>query len=226
MSSRVLREGDGGIAAPIAWRQVDGTAEKPGPADARAPGLGQRLEQMESQHRQAIEQARAAAFREGESAGRNQAAAQVQPVIERLARSVEELALLRPRLRREAEHDMLRLALAVARRVLRRELAVDPDALHGLALAALEKVSNQQVHRVRVHPSMAPQMRALLENPLPTPRWRWSRTRPGSRVRSSLKRNAATWTPRWNRNWKRSSAAWPTACKTNHEGTNFAGAVF
>jgi flagellar assembly protein FliH len=163
MSSRVLREGDGGIAAPIAWRQVDGTAEKPGPADARAPGLGQRLEQMESQHRQAIEQARAAAFREGESAGRNQAAAQVQPVIERLARSVEELALLRPRLRREAEHDMLRLALAVARRVLRRELAVDPDALHGLALAALEKVSNQQVHRVRVHPSMAPQMRALLE---------------------------------------------------------------
>jgi len=163
MSSRVLRPGDSGIAAPIAWRQVGGAGERSRPASAEQPGLGERLAQMESQYRQAIEQTRAAAFREGESAGRKQADAQVQPVIERLARSVEELALWRPRLRREAEHDMLRLALAVARRVLRRELAVDPEALHGLALGALEKINAEQIHRVRVHPSMAPQMSALLE---------------------------------------------------------------
>jgi flagellar assembly protein FliH len=118
---------------------------------------------MESQHRQAIEHTRTAAFREGETAGHKQAAAEAQPVIERLARSVEELVLMRPRLRREAEHDMLRLALAVARRVLRRELAVDPEALHGLALAALEKLNARQIHRVRVHPSMASQIHALLE---------------------------------------------------------------
>lgn len=152
-----------GIAAPVAWRQVGDTGGRPAPASAEPPGLAERLAQMENQCRQTIEQTRAAAFREGESAGRKQAAAEVQPVIDRLARSVEELALLRPRLRREAEHDMLRLALAVARRVLRRELVVDPEALHGLALAALEKISAEQIHRVRVHPSMAPQMRALLD---------------------------------------------------------------
>jgi len=118
---------------------------------------------MEAQCRQQIEQGKQAAFREGEVAGRNRAAAEVQPVVEKLARSVEELALLRPRLRREAEGDMLRLALAVARRVLRRELAVDPDALHGLALAALEKIAGQEIQRVKVHASMAPQIRALLE---------------------------------------------------------------
>jgi len=152
-----------GIAAPIAWRQVGDTGARPAPASTEPPGLAERLAQTENQYRQAIEQARAAAFREGEYTGRKQAAAEVQPVIDRLARSVEELALLRPRLRREAEHDMLRLALAVARRVLRRELVVDPEALHGLALAALEKISTEQIHRVRVHPSMAPQMRALLD---------------------------------------------------------------
>jgi flagellar assembly protein FliH len=147
----------------MAWRQVGNAAERSGPARTEQSGLGERLAQMESHYRQAIEQTRTAAFREGESAGRKQAAAEVQPAIERLARSVEELALLRPRLRREAEQDMLRLALAVARRVLRRELAVDPEALHGLALAALEKMSAEQIHRVRVHPSMASEMRALLD---------------------------------------------------------------
>jgi flagellar assembly protein FliH len=164
MSSRVLRPGDSGIASPVAWRQVGDTAERSGHARAGQSQPGERLAETESHHREAIEQARTAAFREGESIGRKQAAAEVQPVIERLARSIEELALLRPRLRREAEQDMLRLALAVARRILRRELAMDPEALHGLALAALEKMNTEQIHRVRVHPSMAPQMRALLEN--------------------------------------------------------------
>jgi len=163
MSSRVLRVVAAGIAAPITWRQVGDASEGPERATTEQAGLAERLAQMESQCRQAVEQARAAAFREGEATGRKQAAAEVQPVIERLARSVEDLALLRPRLRREAENDMLRLALAVARRVLRRELVVDPEALHGLALAALEKLGTEQVQRVRVHPSMAPQMRTLLE---------------------------------------------------------------
>jgi len=146
------------MAAPVAWRQVGQVA-----AGAEQPGITERLAGMEAQCRQQIEQGKQAAFREGEVAGRNRAAAEVQPVVEKLARSVEELALLRPRLRREAEGDMLRLALAVARRVLRRELAVDPDALHGLALAALEKIAGQEIQRVKVHASMAPQIRALLE---------------------------------------------------------------
>ena len=52
-------------------------------------------------------------------------------MLERLARAIDELAGLRPRLRQEAEADLVQLALAIARRVLRREIAVDPEALHG-----------------------------------------------------------------------------------------------
>ena len=64
----------------------------------------------------------------------------MQPVIERLARPSTKLAGLRPRLRREAEADLVKLAMAIARRVLRREIAVDPEALRGLVMAALEKL--------------------------------------------------------------------------------------
>jgi flagellar assembly protein FliH len=109
-----------------------------------------------------LEQARKEGFRQGEAAGRNRATAELQPVLEKLARSIEELAALRPQLRRDAESDMLRLALAIARRVLRRELAVDPDALRGLALAALEKLNAIEIYRVRVHPSLASQLESLV----------------------------------------------------------------
>jgi flagellar assembly protein FliH len=83
-------------------------------------------------------------------------------VIERFARSIEEIAALRPKLRREAESDMLRLSLAIARRVLRRELAMDPEAMHGLVLAALEKLQMQEISRVRVHPSQVAAITACL----------------------------------------------------------------
>jgi flagellar assembly protein FliH len=102
-----------------------------------------------------IKEAHAAGVREGEAAGRKRAASELEPVMERLERTIAELCALRPRLRREAEADLVRLALAVARRILRRELAVDPDAIHGLVLGALEKLQGQEICRVRVHPAHA-----------------------------------------------------------------------
>jgi flagellar assembly protein FliH len=94
-------------------------------------------------------------LRDGEAAGRSRAAAELQPVIERLARSIEELSQMRARLRSEAEADLVRLSLAIARRVLRREMSIDPDALRGVIVAALEKLHSQEICRVRVHPSLA-----------------------------------------------------------------------
>jgi flagellar assembly protein FliH len=54
------------------------------------------------------------------------------------------------------------LALAVARRVLRRELSVDPEAIRGVVLAALEKLDGQEISRVRVHPAHAAEVSACL----------------------------------------------------------------
>jgi flagellar assembly protein FliH len=110
---------------------------------------------LQQQAEQRAREAHANGVREGEAAGRNRAAAEFQQAVDRMARSIDEIASLRPRLRAEAEADMVRLALAIARRVLRRELAIDPEALHGLVLGALEKLQGQEISRVRVHPSHA-----------------------------------------------------------------------
>jgi flagellar assembly protein FliH len=113
------------------------------------------LAQLQKQCEQKVREAHAAGQREGEASGRSRAGADLQPAIDRLARAVEEIGGMRGRLRVEAEADMVKLAMAIARRVLRRELAIDPDALHGLVLGALEKLHGQEICRVRVHPSHA-----------------------------------------------------------------------
>jgi flagellar assembly protein FliH len=98
-------------------------------------------------------------YHEGEAAGRSH----VEPVIQRLAASIEALTTLRPRLRREAEADLLKLAVAIARRILHRELTVDPDAVLGLIRAALDTLQAQENCRVRVHPDHEAVLRAFLE---------------------------------------------------------------
>lgn len=109
-----------------------------------------------------LTQARDAGFREGEAAGRAQAQAALTPVIERLARSIDELAALRPRLREQAEAGLIRLAVAIARRVVRRELTVDPGAITGLVKAALEQLAAHEGLRVRVHPEHEAAVRSCL----------------------------------------------------------------
>jgi flagellar assembly protein FliH len=81
----------------------------------------------------------------------------------KLARTIEEITSLRQRYRHEAEQDVVGLALAVARRILHRELTVSPDALLGLVKAALEKLDTREVHRVRVSRQDAPLLLAFLE---------------------------------------------------------------
>jgi flagellar assembly protein FliH len=132
-------------------------------AGHHGPDDHRQVEQMQQQFEQQVREARAQGRREGEAAGRAQAADAIRPVVERLARSIDEISGLRGRMRREAEADTIQLALAIARRVLRRQLAIDPEALHGLVLGALEKLEGQEVARVRLHPAHAALVKTCLE---------------------------------------------------------------
>jgi flagellar assembly protein FliH len=158
MSSRLLSPDDPRPIAPVLWPSVAAAADRAETPVAAAPEPRIDLALLEHEWQNRVAEARAAGFREGEGAARSRAAAEVEPVLERLARAIEDIAGLRPRLRREAEADTVKLALAIARRVIRRELAVDPEALHGLVLAALEKLQTQEVHR-----SQAPAIAELLK---------------------------------------------------------------
>ncbi len=163
MSSKLLPSDHAAGAVRFAWKEVPlsetdagrrPAGGTPDPAEARVC--------LERQAEQREREAQAAGFREGEAAGKKRAAAELGPVLERLVCSIRELAGLRSQMRREAEADMLRLALEIARRVLRREMAVDPDAMRGLVLAALEKLQGQEISRVKVHPSHAALVSGLL----------------------------------------------------------------
>lgn len=112
---------------------------------------------------QEVRTARQLGLREGEKACRDQSAAELRPVLERLARSLHDLAELRPRVRREAEKDLVLLALAIAKRILRREVSVDPDAIGGLVKAAMEKLQTREGCRIRVHTSHAAFVRQHLD---------------------------------------------------------------
>jgi len=88
---------------------------------------------------------------------------QIEAMNHKLARTIEELTGLRPRFRHEAEEDVVALALATARRILHRELTVEPEALLGLVKAALEKIELREVHRVRVSREDAPMVEQCLQ---------------------------------------------------------------
>jgi flagellar assembly protein FliH len=156
MSSKVRQPDETSGVVPLVWRQMRASGTGGAVVDSDdPPDSRERLAQLQQQYEQRAREAHAAGLREGEAAGRQHAAAELQPVIDRLARSIEEIGGLRARLRAEAEADLIQLSLAIARRVLRRELAIDPEALHGLVLGALEKLSGQEISRVRVHPAHA-----------------------------------------------------------------------
>ena len=148
MSSKLYRPGDAAAAPPIAWRQA-GTqaAQAVRPRDPGARGE----EDIEAQLQAAYQQGHAA----GEAAGAQRAAQRLDPVFAGLNGLLQELAAIRPRLRQEAEEDTVKLAVAIARRVLYRELATDPEAILGLVKAAFSRLNARESHRLRVSPADA-----------------------------------------------------------------------
>jgi len=156
MSSKVVPVDDAVDASPLTWRTVETAGEKIWRPEGSSQGSPtDSIAQLRQECAQQVNEAHAAGLREGEANGRRLAAAELEPVMARLCATIDELARMRARLRHEAEADLVKLALAIARRILRRELSVDPDALDGLVFAALDKLQGQEIARVRVHPAQA-----------------------------------------------------------------------
>jgi flagellar assembly protein FliH len=152
---------------PIVWEPLDGsTAGAARPAGDSSPdtaALQRQIADLERAMQVRVQQARDAAFQEGARKGREEASAELKPVLERLGRSAADLSNLRDRVRRQAETDLVKLALAIAKRVLHRELAIDPDAMQGIVRTALDRLQNREVDRLRVHPSHVGPVRSCLE---------------------------------------------------------------
>jgi flagellar assembly protein FliH len=161
-TSRVLRPDELGTVKPLWWRDSGSApvAQSPEPylptLNAAAPALEADRERLERETYQR-------GFSEGTALGKQQAAAELQPVLERLGKCLAELASMRSGMRRDGERDLVKLSIAIARRVLHRELTLDPESIEGLIKVALEKLESRELSRVRVHPDQASTIRALLE---------------------------------------------------------------
>ncbi len=171
MSSKLIR-GETVASEPVSWRRVSSseaitgaitTDGQPvaGYISEPVPPGGSAREPADMELR--VTAAHQQGFEEGQAAARQSLAGQVEAMQLKLARSIEELTGMRLRYRREAEQDVVALALAVARRILHRELTVSPEALLGLVKAALDKTEAREVHQVRVSRQDAHMVRQFFE---------------------------------------------------------------
>ncbi len=168
MSSRLLSGDAAECSEPMLWLSVGQPLQ---PAIEYAHGTAESAMRQRERGQAAVDEAqielrvreaREAGRREGELSGRQAAQGEIRAALERLATATQQLAELRPQLRLQAEGDLIRLAVAIASRILRRELHIDPDALAGLVHAALEKLRLQEVNRIRVHPEHQAAIQTLL----------------------------------------------------------------
>jgi flagellar assembly protein FliH len=169
-SSRVLRDAEQAAVTPITWRaaaSIPSPRTRISPIEVKeAPSAQPAFERDENaqQERVRIEQeAHHRGFTEGKAVGRQQAGAELQSVLDQLGKSLASLASLRSRIREEAEGDLLKLAVTIARRVLHRELTLDPESIQGLIRVALDKLQSRELCRVRVHPDQEQAIRKSLE---------------------------------------------------------------
>jgi flagellar assembly protein FliH len=176
MSAKVLRAEEAAVAESVYW-PVAGSLEAeqsagatslavPQPAiidTAQTTALERRLESLQADNEKKIQEAAAAGRREGETAARESLAANVNAEIGRLNQLTNQVLGSAPALRKQAEADLVRLAIAIARRILHREIAVDSEALLGLTKAALSKIDQREIHKIRTHPDNVPLLQRVLE---------------------------------------------------------------
>jgi flagellar assembly protein FliH len=73
-------------------------------------------------------------------------------MLRRVAQTLEELGGLRQTLIQETEREMVQLALTLARRIVHREVTLDPELAAALAHVALERLGATTPATIRLNP--------------------------------------------------------------------------
>jgi flagellar assembly protein FliH len=165
MSSKVIRPACLGREdpQPIQWRAFG----QPAPQSAGSTSLTVGTAEALPVDSERMEQLRAAAYQHAyqdgvaaaEATATERAQAQLEPVLASFSGIVNDLAGTHKKLRAEAEAAAVALAIEVARRVLHREIAADPEAILGVVKAAFQKCDARATQRLRVSPQDAEAIR-------------------------------------------------------------------
>jgi flagellar assembly protein FliH len=156
-ATRIIKQADSFRA--FDWR-VNSAPEKPAaPAPPPAPSV-QTRQNDEEQIRQAVQRG----YAEGEAAARAALGESTKAINAELTMTVARISQMRSAIYKEAQADLLKLSIAIARRILHRELLVSPDILQSIVSVVLDKLDRQEVQRIRVHPAMAARLDQDLKN--------------------------------------------------------------
>jgi len=157
MSSKARRFDGAGIQ-PFSWaeapaRDLSGLAAVRAAAAPDRPVFEETAPAPIESQPDAIERdAFSKGFSQGERAGAEAAAKRGEAMLRRLTDSIEELATLREQMIHQTERQMVQLALAIARRVVHREISLDQDLLVAMARVALERLGENAQVTVRLNP--------------------------------------------------------------------------
>jgi flagellar assembly protein FliH len=150
MSFKARRLTNPASVVSFAWDGLVRSAKPQPTADAPA---GEPESQTSAAAFAAIERdAYAKGYEAGERAGLETGGQRADAMIARLTQSVEELASVRATMIRQTERQMVELALAVARRIIHREVSLDRDLLIAMARVALDRLGEATKLTVKLHP--------------------------------------------------------------------------
>lgn len=162
-SSKIIRKG-GDPQPAYVLEQLGGSLPSQQPEPFRAVQLGgpepEEVEEEppppppppcipEEEALRRIQQAHA----DGMKQGKRQAEDELAKVSEAMAQALLTTGSLRCKLLREAEEDLLKLSVLIARKVMLREFACDPGILEGLVRGALELAADGGEVVVRLNPA-------------------------------------------------------------------------
>ena len=117
----------------------------------REPFDGARLSQSSTQDIET--EAYVRGFNQGEKAGYDSARKKIEPVLQGLTSALAALDQIRQARHRGAEKEIVELSLAIAKKVIHREVTCDPAVIVSVTKAALEKAGEQEGLRIKMSPS-------------------------------------------------------------------------
>jgi flagellar assembly protein FliH len=91
-------------------------------------------------------------FAEGQKAGGEVGEKMAEALLNQYSASVEALNRLRGEIFATSEREVIRLALEIARKIIKREVAIDEELILALVKVALDRVADRALISVRVNP--------------------------------------------------------------------------
>jgi flagellar assembly protein FliH len=148
MSSRARRVSGPATVTPFNWGTEASAPAQPVHQEHDAEHQARRDAHLAALEREAF----AKGFAQGELAGAEAAGQRGEMMLHRLTQTIEELTQVRAQMIFQTERQMVQLAMAVARRVVQREVSLDPDLLIAMARVALERLGETAQVKIRLHP--------------------------------------------------------------------------